>query len=258
MPFSKDVLMGSGGQASGSSFYDHQIAHSLRFDRADGSYLSRTLGTPTDIDKGTFSLWFKISGSTGSDEMQLLHTSDGGGINWYFTNADVLSGSVASGGDAGSSAAAFRDTSSWYHLVIRVDTTESSNDDRVRVYKNGTQDTGYTASLSQNTDFKLNKSGNVLYIGHNTGASINFDGYMAEIIFADGQSYAPSQFGETKNGIWIPKNPSGTTFGNNGFHLKFGDSSSLGTDSSGNSNNFSATNIGADHQVIDTPTIGTG
>ena len=81
---------------------------------------------------------------------------------------------------------------------------------------------------------------------------------MAEIIFADGQSYAPSQFGETKNGIWIPKNPSGTTFGNNGFHLKFGDSSSLGADSSGNSNNFSATNIGADHQVIDTPTIGTG
>ena len=152
----------------------------------------------------------------------------------------------------------FRDTSSWYHLVIRVDTTESSNDDRVRVYKNGTQDTGFTGSISQNLDFKLNKSGNVLYIGHNTGASINFDGYMAEIIFADGQSYAPSQFGETKNGIWIPKNPSGTTFGNNGFHLKFGDSSSLGTDSSGNSNNFSATNIGADHQVIDTPTIGTG
>ena len=110
MPFSKDVLMGSGGQASGSSFYDHQIAHSLRFDRADGSYLSRTLGTPSDIDKGTFSVWFKISGSTGSDEMQLFHTSDGGGINWNFTNTDALSGSVGDGSDAGSSAAQFRDT----------------------------------------------------------------------------------------------------------------------------------------------------
>ena len=30
-----------------------------------------------------------------------------------------------------------------------------------------------------------------------------YDGYMAEFIFVDGTSYAPTQFGESKNGVWI-------------------------------------------------------
>ena len=65
-----------------------------------------------------------------------------------------------------------------------------------------------------------------------------------------------TQFGETKNGVWIPKDPSGTTFGNNGFHLKFENASDLGNDSSGNNNDFTASNMGADHQVLDSPTFG--
>ena len=73
---------------------------------------------------------------------------------------------------------------------------------------------------------------------------------------ADGQSYAPTQFGETKNGVWIPKDPSGTTFGTNGFHLKFANASSLGADSSGNGNDFTANNMGTDHKVLDSPTFG--
>ena len=79
---------------------------------------------------------------------------------------------------------------------------------------------------------------------------------MAEVIFADGQSYAPTQFGESKNGVWTPKDPSGTTFGNNGFHLKFENASDLGNDSSGNNNDFTVSNLGADHQVLDSPTFG--
>ena len=80
--------------------------------------------------------------------------------------------------------------------------------------------------------------------------------YYAEFNYADGQSYAPTQFGETKNGVWIPKDPSGTTYGNNGFHLKFENASDLGNDSSGNNNDFSATGLGTDHQVLDSPTFG--
>ena len=50
--------------------------------------------------------------------------------------------------------------------------------------------------------------------------------------------------GETKNGVWIPKDPSGLTFGNNGFHLKFENASDLGNDSSGNNNDFSVSKYG--------------
>ena len=127
---------------------------------------------------------------------------------WY--NTDKLYSSVASGSDSGVSDAVFRDTTNWGHLVSRVDTTQSSNNDRVRVYLNGTELSGFDGSISQNTDYKLNKNGNTLYLGHNIGASYHYAGYLAEVIFTDGQSYAPTQFGETKNVVWIPKKQIGT------------------------------------------------
>ena len=245
---------GGGAGAGAGAFYDYQIEQSCRFDRASGSYMQRTLGTPSNIDKGTFSLWFKktLNGAY----IQLFHTYDGGGVNFMWYDDDKLMSNVASGSDSGFSSGVFRDTNSWGHLVSRVDTTQSSNDDRVRVYLNGTQIAGLTGSISQNTDYKLNKSGNTLYLGHNIGGPHTFSGYLAEVIFTDGQSYSPTQFGESKNGVWIPKDPSGTTFGNNGFHLKFENASDLGNDSSGNNNDFSLTNFGADHQVLDSPTFG--
>ena len=53
----------------------------------------------------------------------------------------------------------------------------------------------------------------------------------------------------------IPKDPSGTSYGTNGVHLKFEDASDLGNDSSGNNNDYTS-NMGADHQVVDSPTFG--
>ena len=63
---------------------------------------------------------------------------------------------------------------------------------------------------------------------------------MSEVALIDGQQLTPSSFGETDDdsGIWKPKDLSDLTFGSNGFYLKFDDSSSLGADSSGNTNNF--------------------
>ena len=55
----------------------------------------------------------------------------------------------------------------------------------------------------------------------------------------------------------IRDSPSGLTFGNQGFYLKFEDTSNFGNDSSGNNNDFTVANIGTDHQVIESPTIGT-
>jgi hypothetical protein len=253
--FQNNLMAGAvAATAGGGAFYSHQIEQSARFDRASGSYMQRTLGTPSNVDIGTFSLWFK---KTINDAyVQLFHTYDGGGINFMWYDTDKLYSNVASGSDSGVSDGAFRDTTGWGHIVSRVDTTQSSNDDRCRVYLNGTELSGFDGTISQNTDYKLNKSGNTLYLGHNIGATYNYDGCLAEVIFTDGQSYAPTQFGESKNGVWIPKDPSGTTFGNNGFHLKFENASDLGNDSSGNNNDFSVTNMGADHQVLDSPTFG--
>ena len=58
--------------------------------------------------------------------------------------------------------------------------------------------------------------------------------------------------------MWIPKDYKTVTgnYGNTGFYLKFENASDLGNDSSGNNNDWSVTNMGADHQVLDSPTFG--
>ena len=95
--------------------------------------------------------------------------------------------------------------------------------------------------IGQNADYDLFKASGSMRIGSIQSGTMNyFDGQMAHFHFADGQSYAPSTFGETDatTGIWKPKTSPSVTYGNNGFFLKFDNSANMGLDSSGNSNNF--------------------
>ena len=259
------ILGGAAGQSSGASgFYSYQIEHSLRMEAGSAMYLSRTLGTATNRDIVTISLWVKRHSELGSSSKTTIFTGGTSGAQYSYTsfnsddkiNLDMQTTMTS----MGSTNEQFRDMGAWYHLVYRFDTSQSSQSDRFRLYVNGTQLTGISNSnISQNEDVAHWTAAEAFYIGQKNGIGHASDGtnlYYAEVNYADGQSYAPTQFGETKNGVWIPKDPSGTTYGNNGFHLKFGNASSLGTDSSGNGNNFSSTGLGADHQTVDSPTFG--
>jgi len=104
---------------------------------------------------------------------------------------------------------------------------------------------------------RFNDNGSAHSVGNGNGGNQRTS-TLAEFIFLDGQYEDYTSFGESKNGVWIPKDPSGLTFGNNGFHLKFQNSAALGDDSSGNNNDFTATGLGADHQLTDSPTNGEG
>ena len=267
MPFSKDILAGSSGQGGSSSFYDYEIEQSVRFDRADISGLqwggtgSNTLGTPTNADKYTWSAWIK-RGLIGNLYMNVLHGHTGSnGINTAFDHSgtdDTLGVATSAGVEGGDTTALFRDVNSWFHLVIAWDTTDGTNANRLKVYVNGTEVGSFDDSISQNLDVAYNVSGNRHYIGRNKADSSDyaFDGYMAEINSIDGQQLTPTSFGESKNGIRIPKDTADLTFGNNGYRLKFESASALGNDSSGNNNDFGVHNMGTDHQVLDSPTFG--
>ena len=149
----------------------------------------------------------------------------------------------------------FRDTSAYYHIVVRVDTTQSTEADRFKLYVNGSEETSFSTSNypTQNRDVKMTAQP---YIGTEwQGSGVNyFDGNMTHIHYTDGQSYDASTFGETDStsGIWKPKTAPSVTYGSKGFFLKFENSGSMGTDSSGNGNNF--TTIGGTlTQNVDTP-----
>jgi hypothetical protein len=75
---------------------------------------------------------------------------------------------------------------------------------------------------------------------------------LANLYYIDGTQLDATSFGETDatTGIWKPKSYTGS-YGTNGFFLKFENSASLGTDSSGNGNNFTVN--GTPTQTVDTP-----
>jgi hypothetical protein len=78
---------------------------------------------------------------------------------------------------------------------------------------------------------------------------------MSEINFIDGQALDASDFGEfdEDSGIWKPIAYEGT-YGTNGYYLEFKDSSALGDDTSGNSNDWTVNNLTSIDQTTDTCT----
>ena len=134
----------------------------------------------------------------------------------------------------------FRDPSAWYHILLKVDTTQATEANRALLYVNGALFPWNTqSSISQNSTTQINQAG-AHNIGRQTGQPYqSFDGYLTEVNFVDGQALDPTYFGETDEdtGAWIPKAYEGT-YGTNGFYLK-----GRGTDNSGNGNNWTENNF---------------
>ncbi len=189
-------------------------------------------------------------------------TSQIGVLKWDGSDKILYADNTGSGNsiNLNSSNMVFRDIGAWYHIVLRIDTTDATANNRARIYVNGQDIHSELGSFSthtqpsQNYDTFANQSGNKMSIGvwvNNTNQY--FDGSMTHIHFTDGYSYAPTSFGETDStsGIWKPKTAPSVTYGNNGFFLKMENSGAMGTDSSGNSNTFTVS--GTLTQNVDTP-----
>jgi hypothetical protein len=143
-----------------------------------------------------------------------------------------------------------------------MDTTQASASNRVKIYINGTQVTDFATETqpSVNTTLRYCISGEEFVVGAKLGGGGSYgnfyNGYLAEVVFIDGQQLTPSSFGEFDEDsptIWKPKNVSGLTFGNNGFYLDFEDSSNLGNDANGGTD-LTESNLAATDQSTDTCT----
>jgi len=261
--FQNNLLAGAAAAASagGGGFYNYQIEQSVRFDDAGGSYLQRTLGSVTSNLKVSFSWWCKRNALAATNDYQMLFfVNDGGGVNSYFDNNDKIMLSIARGSGGAENMTgdrAYRDISGWTHFLYAVDTSNSTANYRLRFYVNGVEDTssGYNGTQTQNVPCMYNKTSNTIYFGHNTGTDYQPDFSIAEFIHVDGTQLTPTDVGEFKNGVWIPKDYEGS-YGNEGARLKFENSGDLGNDSSGNNNDWTANGMGADHQILDSPTFG--
>jgi hypothetical protein len=210
--------------ANGPSGYN--INNSLRFRSSASAYLSRTPTTPTNGNIWTYSVWFK-RGTLGVAQTLLEAWAANNNTQYgaiTITSSDTL---TVSGWTLAwrTTTQVFRDPSSWYHLVVAVDTTQATGANRVKVYINGSQVTSFGTSNdpTQNTTTGINTA-----IAHSIGSEYSgtryqyFDGYNAETNFIDGQALTPSSFGNTNSttGVWQPAKYTGT-YGTNGFYLPF-------------------------------------
>lgn len=254
----------------------YPINQSLRFRASNSAYLSRTFGTPTDGKKWTFSVWIKksyISTGGGSPSFNsLIGTSSQAGICFCNLTNWPITGTVANQiafSDASASMSwqpICRDPSAHEHIVIVYDSTQATDTNRIKCYKNNIQlstQAVYAWPTLNAVSSAINSAAvHTIAAGAGTGF---LDGYLSEINFIDGQALDPSYFGQTDpaTGIWVPKKYTGT-YGTNGFYLPFNDATSLttlGYDRSGNGNNWTCNGIsvtaGATYDVMkDSPTNG--
>ena len=255
MPFFDPIRIGASGSAEG-----YTIDRSLRLNSEDNTFLQRTPSSTTSRTTWTFSLWIKrckfdstmgLFGTSGSDNNTLTE--------FLFTSANRFSWS-ASSKVYFTTEQRFRDPTAWFHLLVRCDTTNSTQADRQQLWINGERVTDFDAQnlTGSGTEFGINR--NVDHrLGERPSGGDNFDAYLAEVNFIDGIALDSTSFTETNalTGELVPKKYIGS-YGTNGFYLKFADNTNnaaLGTDSSGNGNTFTVNNIASSHDTVtDTPT----
>jgi hypothetical protein len=249
----------------------YTISRSVRLRSSATAYFSKT-PTSGNLRKWTYSCWVKrgLIGSA-SQYTSIFTATLNSSFNdslYFNVSTDTIVWNVSNTLTALVTTQVFRDPSAWYHFVFVWDTDNATAANRARIYVNGVEITSFStdnrASIAnRNSTFNSNV---VNYIGGSSNAVLNFDGYMAETNFIDGQALTPSSFGEynTTTGVWQPKRYTGT-YGTNGFYLNFSDNSNntaatIGKDYSGNGNNWTPNNIsvtaGATYDsMIDVPTM---
>jgi hypothetical protein len=268
-----ETLQRTANRGSISTGYD--IDNSVKLEADNTEYMDRVITSQGNQKTFTISAWVKRT--------EVNSSADGFGHTFFFggaygneavilrfntgttSNVDALQIGIGIGTTQNRSYTQrkFRDTSAWYHIVLAVDTTQSTATDRFKLYVNGVLETEYASrnNPAQNLDTGNNKAQSATY-ANNVGAYKSagtvygkFCGYIAEVYNIDGSALAPTAFGEfdEDTGIWKPIEYTGS-FPNNSFYLDFKDSSDLGAQAKGDDRNFTTYNITSADQATDTPT----
>ena len=237
----------------------YNVANSVRFNAGDSPGFTKSTSTPTSRRKFTFSTWVKRADDDISDNQSLFSvvTDSNNFLDIRFHHSEVLEiiDYASSTQMRLRTSRVFRDLNAWVHIVVRVDTTDGTADDRIKFYINGTEQTSVAERTNPSTNHDTGANNSNTRVGYQN-SQYYFDGYLAETVFIDGLALDATSFGEFDSdspNIWKPIDVSGLTFGNNGFYLDYESSSNLGNDANGGTD-FTANNLAATDQSTDTCT----
>tara|TARA_R100000773_G_scaffold1452_1_gene2135 strand:+ start:191 stop:2740 length:2550 start_codon:yes stop_codon:yes gene_type:complete len=274
------LIKANGAGEVSTGFYSDVATQSALF--ASNHYMTETPSSAGNRKQFTFSWWMKKHFATG---YSVLYSTAVSGSNnnttLFHLYADNSNGRISAGGVdfAGYTVGYQRDTTNWYHCVVVVDTDQSSNDDRIKIYINGIKNSAMSGTCPQ-SNLAVNST-QTYHIGRRR---INNDRYanlyLADFHLVDGTAisdtsrtndssgeteYVIDEFGEFNKGVWIPKAYSGS-YGTNGFRLEFkGDGTAtssgtvstptnIGDDSSGNNHHHAVSSfVDNDSNIADSP-----
>ena len=284
MPIFNNVLAGASGSAGGAAAPEedsYQIENSLLFD--GNGYLHRNLSSATNQRQMTWSFWLKLNDIQPSQTFMIFgqdYNTSGDAVTQRSLSLQVNTsgnlqvfdyGASSAAGNSGSNQAwtpntlnggqQLSDPSAWYHIVVAVDTTQSTEANRVKVWLNGVL--GSLNSYPTQNSYLSWGQARKQYIGRQkvNGSWTRQGKYqLAEVHFVDGQQLSNSDFGEFDDkGRWVAKDcKDNLTYGTTGFYLNFSNTSNaaaLGTDSSGSSNTWSVDGMYASDAAGGAPTV---
>ena len=237
--FENITYQGNGGGQKTGDFVPltetYSVSKSIIFDDGDSNFLQKTPSSAGNSKKFTLSTWIKRANITGS-EQKIFHCQNSGNNNLFtvaFEDDDQIRvGGEISGGATDKSITtnrAFKDTSQWFNLVVRVDTANATAANRLRIYVDGVEQTlaGTPAYRATTEDWLWNQANELHTIGQGQAggspSGTTSDFYLAETVHIDNDSLGPDSFGQvdTATNRWIPIDVSGLTFGTNGFYLDY-------------------------------------
>ena len=259
------ALILPGNVASATASTTFSADNSCRFNDGDSAQLRKTPSSAGNQDRWTFSAWIK-RGSLGiTGKIFGCKTADPDSYcQLSFRSSDDITFVNHYGGSSAGSFVTnriFRDTSAWYSIVMIFDSGNSTAGDRMQLWVNGVRETSFASSSDPDADQNGHvNSTNEHLVGGNisSGSYLQFfDGYMSEVVFLDGVAASPvdtlGEFDSDSPTIFKPKDPSGLTFGTNGFYLDFKASGNLGNDANGGTD-LTEDNLDATDQATDSPT----
>ena len=199
--------------ASGAQVIDG----SLKFDSSSSQYLTRTPGSAGNRRTWTYSAWIKRGNLASSEGIFSTLASGHPTTALKFGSSHVLEFLDYQSGYICQKITnqVFRDTG-WYHIVVAIDTTLSTEEDRFKLYVNGERVTSFSTNTNfstqnQQTDWNSVTEHNLFTHGSGFG-SHPYDGMGAQIYFIDGFALDPTSFAEpdATTGQWVPKEYGGT------------------------------------------------
>ena len=116
-------------------FYKGVIDQSLRFEDGDSAYLLRTPSSAGNSKTLTISMWVKrgnisinsvllnvfVSASPNNQGLLRFNSSDQLQFTNFSGEYDIVTNRL------------FRDTTNWYHILVRIDTTQSTDSERIKI-----------------------------------------------------------------------------------------------------------------------------